>query len=240
MVTIDTEDKTEMNRIISESPEGEVIKLKLSGDIPSTGVGLAEATNIEIDLDGHELQLEKDDEGNYAGSSGTKTCGMQLLKDSNVTIKNGTIKAEDSKMLVQNYSNLTLENVKLLGSPTDTYVLSNNFGEVHLKGATEILATEGNVAFDLWYGMNSKGLYDDGVTVYIDDPEVVIQGPIEFGAANRATVANWLANTHLYVCKDYPNLEGLEIRGAGKGSSYEYTWVDNGDYYELKRTMDVE
>lgn len=221
------------------SGTGEVIKLKLSGDIPSTGVGLAEGTNLELDLNGHKLTLEKDDEGNYAGSSGTKTCGMQLLKDSNVIIKNGTVEAQDSKILVQNYSNLTLESVKLVGSPSDTYVLSNNFGEIHLKGATEILSTEGNVAFDLWYGMNKDGLYDDGVTVYIDDPEVVIQGPIEFGAASRATVVNWIANTHLYVCKDYPNIDSLVVHGSGKGSSYEYTWADLGDYYELKRTMDV-
>lgn len=117
-------------------------------------------------------------------------------------------------MLVQNYSNLTLENVILRGTPTDQYVLSNNCGEIHLKGNTQILATgytgsKENVAFDLWYGMSA--VYDEGVVVYIDDPTVVIQGPIEFGHASRITdESQFLDRTHLYVCEGY-DLSSLRI-----------------------------
>lgn len=131
-------------------------------------------------------------------------------------------------MLVQNYSNLTLENMILRGTETDTYVLSNNFGEVHLKGNTQILATgsvngKENVAFDLWYGM--QAVYDDGVSVYIDDPTVVIQGPIEYGKAGRASEEGFLANCHLYVCSDY-DLDTLRIP-----EGYEWKMAENNMYH---------
>lgn len=153
-------------------------------------------------------------------------------------MKDGLISAEGAKILIQNYSNLTLEDVILQGSENNKYVLSNNFGTIHLKGTTKVLATgsingKQNVAFDLYYGMNSKGLYDAGVVVYIDDPSVVIQGPIEFGKASRASVNDWIANTHLYVCKDY-NLDTLEIP-----EGFVWRMADN-DMYELKRAIDVE
>lgn len=207
----------------------------MSGDSPSVGVSVAEGTDFELDLGGHDLQIERNDQGEYAGSSGTKTCGLQLLKDSDIYIKDGLIAADDTKILVQNYSNLTLENVELVGSVTDTYVLSNNFGEVHLKGNTKILANgssggKENVAFDLWYGMARDGSYDNGVVVFIDDPTVVIQGPIEYGHASRITdESQFLDRCHLYVCKDY-DVTKLRIPEG-------YRFVDSekySDYYDLR------
>lgn len=201
--------------------------VKLSGDTPSYGVSVPEGTDFTLDMDGHSVQVERDENGDYAGSPGTKTNGFQFLKDSEITIEGGTISADDTKILVQNYSNLTLIDVILQGTETDTYVLSNNFGEIHLKGNTQVLATgsvngKENVAFDLWYGMKAE--YDAGVSVYIDDPTVVIQGPIEFGKAGRADAHNFLERTHLYVCNGY-DLESLRIPDG-------YTWgtAENGMY----------
>lgn len=220
-----------------QSDPGTPINLKLSGDAETYGISLPEGSDLTINYNKKTLDVEPDENGQYAGSAGTKTNGFQLLKDSTVVFKNGTLEADGAKILVQNYSNLTLENMILNGSENNTYVLSNNFGEIHLKGNTKILATgsvnnKENVAFDLWYGMNKNGEYDDGVTVYIDDPTVVIQGPIEFGHASRTTVAQWIANTHLYVCVDY-NLDSLRIPDG-------FVWriADNG-MYELKRSIDV-
>lgn len=162
-------------------------------------------------MNGRELDFE----GALAGSSGTKTNGMQLLMNSNIVIKDGVIKSETAKILLQNYSNLTLDNVQLIGSPANQYVLSNNFGNVVLRNGTQIIATEGNIAFDLYYGMNRQGLYDDGITVTIEDSSVVIVGPIEYGKASRATQAAFLENTHLYIPQGY-ELEAPE----------GFVWVD--------------
>lgn len=162
---------------------------------------------------------------------------MQLLKGSDVVIKGGTITGNagtpPTKMVIQNYSNLTLDNVIVQDAGTDTYALSNNFGEIHLKNGTQINATNGHVAFDLWYGMAAT--YDDGVTVYIDTPDVVINGPIEFGHANRIKdEAQFLERTHLYVCQGY-DLTKLQIVNSTSGSETQYQFVLNEDigYYEL-------
>lgn len=179
-----------------------------------------------------------DENGNYAGSTGTKTLAMQLLKGSTVVIKDGTITGNPgtpmTKMVIQNYSNLTLDNVTVQDGGTDTYVLSNNFGEIHLKNGTKLLAQSPHVALDLWYGMARDGSYDDGVTVYIDTPDVVIDGPIEFGHASRITdEAQFLEHTHLYVCPEY-DVSSLTIVPTS-ATQYGYEFVMNSElgYWEL-------
>lgn len=164
---------------------------------------------------------------------------MQLLKDSTVVIKDGVIEghpeAPSTKMVIQNYSNLTLDNTIVRDGGTDKYALSNNFGEIHLKNGTQIIAQDGHVAFDLWYGLNKQGLYDDGVTVYIDTPDVVIQGPIEYGHERRITdEQQFLDRTHLYVCPDY-DISSLTIVNSTSGSTTQYAFVMNEEigYYEL-------
>lgn len=200
---------------------------------------MPENSEITLDLNGHTLEPIPDENGDYAGSSGTKTLAMQLLKGSDVVIKGGTISGNSgtppTKMVIQNYSNLTLDGVIVQDSGTDTYVLSNNFGEIHLKNGTQINATGNHVSFDLWYGMARNGDYDDGVTVYIDTPDVVINGPIEFGHAGRIKdEAQFLEHTHLYVCPEY-DVDSLTIVNSTSGSSTQYHFVMNDEigYYEL-------
>lgn len=162
---------------------------------------------------------------------------MQLLKGSTVVIKDGTITGNPgtpmTKMVIQNYSNLTLDNTIVQDGGTDSYALSNNFGEIHLKNGTQINATGNHVAFDLWYGMAAT--YDDGVTVYIDTPDVVINGPIEYGHAARIKDEDqFLARTHLYVCAGY-DIDSLTIINSTSKSTTQYEFVMNDEigYYEL-------
>jgi len=95
---------------------------------------------------------------------------MQLLKGSEVLLKNGTYKAESSsvQVLIQNYSNLTLEDVTLDGTSGGNvrYVLSCNYGNTLITGKTDITAKDGQVALDV---MHWVGSYDEGVTVIIDE-----------------------------------------------------------------------
>lgn len=221
------------------SGASQVDKIKLAGDVETYGVGVPENTTLTFELNGHELTPVPDENGEYAGSTGTKTLGMQLLKDSTITIQDGTVIGNNgnppTKMLIQNYSNLTLDNVVVQDAGCDTYALSNNFGEIHLKNGTQINATGSHVAFDLWYGMARDGSYDDGVTVYIDTPDVVINGPIEFGHAGRIKdEAQFLEHTHLYVCRDY-DIDSLTIVNSTSGSSVSYEFKMNEDigYWEL-------
>lgn len=98
------------------------------------------------------------------GSTGTETQGFHLEWSGNgdanhsVTLKNGTIEAakgtKNVMMLVQNYCNLTLENLTVDGRNlvngwgTYTYVTSNNCGSTTISNS-RIIANPGSVAFDV-------------------------------------------------------------------------------------------
>lgn len=236
----DPEDPESIKDIIDEAiAEGKDVTVIVDADMESHGIIIPEGTNVTFDLGDSEVSAIPDENGEYAGSGKTKTQAMQFLKDSTVVIKGGTITGNNgnppTKMVIQNYSNLTLDGVVVQDAGKDTYVLSNNFGEIHLKNGTQLNATGNHVAFDLWYGMNKDGLYDDGVTVYIDTPDVVINGPIEFGHANRIKdEEQFLANTHLYVCEGY-DISSLNVVNSTSGSSVEYEFVFNEEigYFEL-------
>ena len=154
------------------------------------GVPVAENSEFVLDLNGHELEIT----GPGTGSGGRKTIGMQLLKGSTIIIKNGKLTFNDTslKMGIQNYSDLTLDNVKVSGGDTITYVVSNNYGNVVFKNKTVITATDNNVAFDCWYGLLADGSYDiPGVFVTIADSSVVVNGKVEFGKQKRASDENF-------------------------------------------------
>ena len=239
-VIVDPEDPEGIREAIAEAiAEGKSVTVELVADTQTHGVILPEGSDFTLDLNGHEYEPIPDENGEYAGSGKTKTQAMQLLKDSTVVIKGGRIVGNNgnppTKMVIQNYANLTLDGVIVEDAGKDTYVLSNNFGEVHLKNGTQLLAKNGHVAFDLWYGMAKDGSYDDGVTVFIDTPDVVIDGPIEFGHDKRITdEEQFLANTHLYVCSGF-DVDSLQIVNSTSGSTveYEFIWNEEVGYFEL-------
>lgn len=131
--------------------------------------------NITFDLAGHTYTVVNP----TVGSTGTETNGFQLLKGSTVTFENGKITSSVAKILIQNYCNLTLENVVLDGTnlaDTTPYTLSLNNGKVNITGNTSILAKKGGVAFDLYYW--PKNGYTDGVQLTVNTTGT-ISGTIE-------------------------------------------------------------
>lgn len=238
-VFVDDSQPTGVREAIAEvlAAGSNLTTVRLTNDTESYGIMLPENSALTINFDNNTLEPIPDENGDYAGSTGTKTQAMQLLKGSTVVLRNGRITGNSgtpqTKMVIQNYSNLTLDNMVVQDGGTDTYVLSNNFGEVHLTNGTQINAVGNHIAFDLWYGMAAT--YDDGVTVYIDTPDVVINGPIEFGHAGRIkNEEQFLERTHLYVCKNY-DLSKLQIINSTAGSTTQYHFVMNDviGYYEL-------
>lgn len=128
--------------------------ITLLDNVPdATGIAIQSGKNFTIDFAGYTYTLV----GPGAGSSGTETNGFQLLKDSNITFKNGTIRiakdATNIKRIIQNYSNLTLEDMQIYSEnqqPDEDYTLSINNGEVLFKGSTSIITTSPDViAFDV-------------------------------------------------------------------------------------------
>lgn len=147
------------------------------------GVIVPSGKNIIFDLGDYAYTVN----GKTVGSTGTETNGFQLLKGSTVTFRNGTIEggtaAKNLKILIQNYANLTLENVIVdaRDSKICQYACSNNCGTVNIIGNTSIYAAEGQAAFDVYYW--PSGGYTDGVTVIVDT-DGTIAGKIEYGSDN--------------------------------------------------------
>ena len=158
------------------------------------GVKVLSGSNITFDLGGNTYTVTDP----LVGSSGTETNGFQLLKDSNITIQNGTIKAGSSaKIMLQNYANLTLEDVTLdaRGSENCQYVSSNNNGTVEITGSTSIYAAEGQVAFDVYYWPQSgQGYKQVSVTV---NTTGTISGGIEYGGDGTTNDIHENATLHL-------------------------------------------
>ena len=193
--------------------------IRLASDATNAGVSVAEGSDFVLDLNGHNLLMT----GPGAGSQGTKTLGLQLLKDSTVIIKNGKMHFEAPlKMGIQNYSNLTLDNVDISGDSAITYVVSNNYGNVTFKNKTKITPVGNNVAFDVWYGLNAQGLYDvPGVFVTVADDTVQVNGKVEFGKQKRAKDEDFAEHASL-TCPSDMNLNVSILNPPCE-------WHDNGD-----------
>ena len=196
------------------------------------GIKVPENSSFTLDLGGYTYTVN----GQTVGSTGTETLGFQLLKGSTITIKNGAIAAQSDPaypvgILIQNYSNLTLDNVQLTGDKNTGYVLSNNFGDTVLKNNTVINATDGNVAFDVYYGMSDA--YKDGVSVTIEDSSVQVTGKIEYGMAGMegtADEAEFAAKASLNIPAGY----------TGVAAPDGYEWVTtSGGAQKLQNTSYV-
>lgn len=195
----------------------------LLDNLEGAGIGIfaPDVKDITIDFGGNTYSCV----GPAVGSTGTQSQAFHLEKSAdytpNVTFKNGTITAETGKnvkMLIQNYCNLTLTDMNLIGTTDTTYVLSNNFGNTVIDGNTSITATAGNVAFDVCY---ANGSYKDGVSVTVNTTGT-ITGIIELGTWNAAGVAtgapdinDYLENANLII--NNVKLDG-EIRNVVTGT----------------------
>ena len=173
--------------------DGDTITLLKS----TTDNGIAAQKGFVLDFNGHTLKI-----GNpLVGSTGTETNAFQLLAGAgNVTFKNGTLTTEEAYILIQNYCNLTLDNMVLDGRNIPVhatypdsvvrYTLSNNCGIVTINNSTIYAPETLGVAFDVYGGFGSYG----DVTVKVDGNSV-INGDIEVAHGDRAKNNN--ANTLL-------------------------------------------
>lgn len=134
--------------------DGETIELTRNVT-DAEGISVPSGKNFTIDFKGKEYIVT----GPGAGSPNTETNAFQFLKDSTITMKNGTIKVGENASknrigrIIQNYADLTLENMifdtKNLGKNED-YALSFNNGDIIFKGNTSIHTSDADViAFDV-------------------------------------------------------------------------------------------
>ena len=192
-------------KAVAEVQTGETITLLRNVDNGSGVIVDKPGVSFTIDFDNYTYTVV----GNLAGSSGTESQCFQLHKGATVTMKDGAIVAKNAgiKMIIQNYSNLTLNNMTLdatKGTNSVSYVMSNNCGNTVITGNTNITAKAGDRAFDVYYWPN--GGYGDGLSVTVDENMTgTITGIIEY--------SNDGLNTE-YVDKAILKIEGGNFVGT--------------------------
>ena len=155
----------------------------------AAGISVPEGKNFTVDFGGFHYAMECPG----AGSAATKTAGFQLLKNSTIVFKNGTLKCTDANknktwssgdaskgiaIMIQNYADLTLEDITIDATniahngAAVRYALSNNCGTVEYKGTTTITTAGNDYAFDVCKYMdysaptvtwNSTGTVNGGI-----------------------------------------------------------------------------
>ena len=188
---------------IEHVADGETIVL--TADVNNgDGIVVASGKNFTLDFAGHTYTITQ----NVVGSTGTENQCFQLLRDSTITMKDGAIVANcaGAKMIIQNYCNLTLDNMKLdatVGDNNVGYVVSNNCGNVFIKNGTTITAKTTGVAFDVYGGFQNYG--DVSVTL---EAGATVNGKVEVARdtgtqnKNTLTVTGGTVNGELVVTEN--------------------------------------
>ncbi|WP_316637657.1 hypothetical protein [uncultured Ruminococcus sp.] len=174
----DTKYRT-LEEAFAAAQDGDTITLL--SDCTGNGIKVPQgkfATGLTVDFDDWTYTID----GATVGSTGTETNGFQLLKDNKITFKGGTIYSEKAKILVQNYSDLTLYGMTLTldnQNYTSAYTLSNNNGDVVIDSTTINANPKGGFAFDVCRFSSYPSV---NVTVKGDSD---IQGDVEISASGN-------------------------------------------------------
>ena len=211
---------------------GEAIKAVQAGDIiyilkdvpDAAGITVSSDKQFTVDFGGHTYTLK--DPG--AGFPGTETNGFQLLKDSDITFKNGTIRIAEGTTsiyrIIQNYANLTLEDMHFYAenqAGSLDYPLSFNNGSITFKGDTDIITpAENNIAFDVCQFSISN--YPN-VTVTFDESYTgTINGRIVYDSPD--------ADTHKLYIKGNGTFGSIECTSRSNNVAKDGIEVTSGNF----------
>ena len=148
---------------VAAAQDGDTITLL--SDCSGDGISVKEDTfpnGLTIDFAGHSYTVG----GKLVGSTGTASNGFQLLKGNTIVMRNGSLFGDASvagddttqwsgapAIMIQNYSNLTLDGMTVKGGKQTCYTLSNNNGDTVIKDSTIIAGQNTKVggpwAFDV-------------------------------------------------------------------------------------------
>lgn len=218
---------------------GEAIKAVQAGDIihilkdvpDAAGITVSSDKQFTVDFGGHTYTLK--DPG--AGSPGTETNGFQLLKDSDITFKNGTIRIAEGttsiSRIIQNYANLTLEDMHFYAenqAGSLDYPLSFNNGSITFKGDTDIITPDdNNIAFDVCQFSNYPN-----VTVTFDESYTgTINGRIVYDSPNASTHKLYIKGNGTFGVIEYSSKNTEEAAKNGiEVTSGNFAQPVNEDY----------
>ncbi len=226
-------------------------KIDIIGDSKGAGVkvvaGRFPTNGINVNFHEHTYTIDS----TLVGSTGYESQAFHLEKNNKITLGYGTITSENARMLVQNYSDLTLKNMTLTpNNPNynNYYTLSNNCGNVVINNTTiNANPTPGSFAFDVCRYSNYPSV---NVTVKGDS---VINGDIEVSASKSEpkegfslTLESGTMNGDIVLDQTAKNVMDAtpEKAKVTKKASFAqdapegYEWVDGGSGQVLQRAID--
>lgn len=187
---------------VAAAKDGDTITLL--SDCSGDGISIKDDTfpnGLTIDFAGHSYTVG----GKLVGSTGTASNGFQLLKGNTIVMRNGFIYGDASvagddttqwsgapAIMIQNYSNLTLDGMTVKGGKQTCYTLSNNNGDTVIKDSTIIAGQNtqvgGPFAFDVcrYASYPSVSITVEGNSVI--DGCVDVSGTIGEGQSRQLTI----------------------------------------------------
>ena len=183
----------------ADAKDGETIKLltNCSGD----GIMVAAnrfPTGLTVDFNSFTYTVK----GKLVGSTGTASNGFQLKEGNKITFRNGAVYGDISEagdeqtdwsgapaILIQNYCDLTLENMNIQGGNETVYTMSNNCGNVVIKGSTITAGKASGKDYDpIAFDVCGYGDYT-GVSVTVTDSTITGDIEISRSSGNTADMA---------------------------------------------------
>ena len=220
--------RDEFNTVFAKAQQDESASIKVTSPITDgSGIGIFNKNNptiknLTIDFNGNTYTFTAP----AVGSDGYESQAVHLESGRAVILQNGTLDvAKDSnvfQMGLQNYCDLTLENMVVDGSNlkgSAPYTMSNNHGNVVINKST-IIAKGGGVAFDAYY-WPSNG-YTDGVSVTVTDS--IINGRIEVTVDGKKAIGD---NTHSVSISGGTLVGGLTAKDGGQLYTVGTTSISN-------------
>lgn len=200
--------------------------------------------------------------GQLVDSAGTGTNGCQLLKNNKITFKNGSFvgATEGSKpaddtpdwhgapaIMIQNYCDLTLENMIVTGGDETVYTFSNNCGNTVIKDSTINAGKakgygSGPFAFDVcrYSTYPSVSVTVQGSSVINGDVE--ISGTIGEGQSRQLNIEDGTFNGRFIVSNTPANISITGGKFSSDVSAYVaegYVQNENGTVEQLGETNAV-
>lgn len=183
--------------------------------------------NIVLDLNNHTYKFKSPG----MGSTGTENQAIHLINGNTLTIKNGTLainsETTEIKRMIQNYCNLTLENVTVdtENVPTGFSSYNNSFcrSTVTLKGNTVFKASKNAIIFDIdgSYCKNQCDValvIDEGFTGSISGKVEYVNSTTEGHTSTLTDNANYLKAK---VGNDYFATLAEAVSYAAEGATVE-------------------
>ena len=174
---------------------------------------------LTIDFAGHSYTVG----GKLVGSSGTASNGFQLLKGNTIVMRNGSIFGDASvagddatqwsgspAIMIQNYSNLTLDGMTVKGGKQTCYTLSNNNGDTVIKDSTIIAGQNTQVGGPFAFDVCRYASYPS-VSVTVEGNSVIdgcvdVSGAIGEGQSRQLTITGGTFSKPISVTTEPANI----------------------------------